>query len=235
MRRYVVFFGTCILVALAVVFTYAPWALNLHISDPSAFRATLAIMIPVVLFVLFGCAAWYAFAPRRRFDFDLDDKLDMAEVRACFMYMRDDNVLGKLASASLDQMSRLRTRADVAIDTIAHTFDKGSMTYDRYVAGIDETVDSGNHVLAAIALRAQGIDTDEYARARRLGKSDVLALYEGELDNIDGMLESNEKLISELTRLNVEVCRIESGDASSKSDGVLDELKELVDQTSYYA
>ena len=60
MKRYLRLFATYILIAVAIVLLYAPWALALRPTDYNILRAGLSIIAGVALAGVFGTSTYFA-------------------------------------------------------------------------------------------------------------------------------------------------------------------------------
>lgn len=233
MRRYVVFLGVCVIVAMALVFSFAPWAGAFSVTSESALTATLAIMVPVVCVVVLGLVAWWAFAPTKPVHFELDS-VKAEDVESALWGMADTHYIGPVAREAAEQLNRLQMRVRACRRTLGATFDEGSMTFDHYWGGVEATRDAGVRTLASVAMRLSSFDVYEYERARAKEYSPTYVMLSEELDGTRAMVESNEALVSELVRLDVEVGRLEAGSSDKAADQVLDELREMVEQVDFY-
>lgn len=234
MRRYVTFFATCVAIAAAIVVAYAPWAAHLSLSDPSPLKATLAVMVPVACAVAFGLAAWYAFAPRPRVHFDANDELTLDSVTDALSELSDRRYVGHVCKDALSQAERLERRIKSCEAALADTFGRDSMTYDRYMSGVNATEACATRALASVAMRASSFDEYEYADAKARGSS-VTTLMKAQIDEVSSIVTKNEELIAELMRLQTEIEALDATEASADTESVLSDMRELVGQTRYYA
>ena len=234
MRRYITFLVTCVVIATAIILAYAPWAAHLSTTDPSPLRATFAIMVPVACLAAFGLAAWYAFAPRPRVRFDIDDELTLDSVKGALSELSDRRYIGHVCHDALSQAERLERRVRACEVALADTFGKDSMTYDRYMSGVSSAETCATKALASVAMRASSFDEYEYSDARARGSS-VTTLMDAQVNELETDVRKNEDLIAELMRLQSEVEALDATEASSDTEEALSDMRELVEQTRYYA
>lgn len=234
MRRYFIFFGVCVFIALVLVFAFAPWAFALSVSDPSTLKATLAIMVPVCCVILFGFVAWWAFSSPQLVHFDLSDTLNPDDVQDALTSLWDSKFVGKLAREASEQLSRLLGQSRSCRKVLAATFGTDSMTFDHYWGGVTATVEAGTRTCASIAMRLSSFDGEEYDRAMSHGRETTALALRTQLDDVRRDLDANESLIDELVTLSVEVSKLEAGDADVRAGEILSELHEMVEQVDMY-
>jgi hypothetical protein len=95
---------------------------------------------------------------------------------------------------------------------------------------------------ALLANRIQAFDVDAYRKSKRrlpgAGESTLaneqLAVYEDALSDIREVLEANERLLLEMGKLEMELSDLQGDDTREDNTKMLDEVKNLLEQTKYY-
>jgi hypothetical protein len=127
---------------------------------------------------------------------------------------------------------------------IEDKFGEGSLSRDKFVAVVDAGWRTLLRNCALLTNRAQSFDVDGYRTLRRRlpasgQASDQLdaermRVYEGVLDDMREVIEANERLLLEMGKLEMELSDLESDDNREDNTRMLDEVRDLLEQTKYY-
>lgn len=243
MKKYARLLASYATIAITAMVLYTPWLVGLSPSDPSILRAGLSVICGIVLSGAFG-ASTYAYLREPQYRLlessevnEADDVLP--ELRA----LSEMPVVGPYASEAVTQVEGMEHRHGRLYRVIGATFSEGSLSWDKFTAVVDAAQRTLLRNCALLANRAQSFDVEGYKKARRMlpgnGSSDALGeermrIYEEALADMREVIEANERLLLEMGKLEMEISDMESDDNREDNTRMLDEVKELVDQTRYY-
>ena len=93
---------------------------------------------------------------------------------------------------------------------------------------------------ALIANNVQNFDRDSYAKELARTKAlkgeptEGLVVFNQTLADMQEILDANNQVLLEMSKLEREVGRLNEGDTRESADETVEELKELIEQTRYY-
>lgn len=247
-KRYVRLFALYVIIAVALVLLYAPWALALRPSDPSILKAGFSIIGGIALAGVFVTGTYVGLKDPDQMLLEASSVTTAEEVLPVLREYVETPYVGGIASDAIDQVQsaeRKRRRLRKAIGT---QFSEGSMTWDHFAGIVDEATQTVVRNTALLANGVQGFDRVEYAKdladVRRLGKADSeeariqreqVAVHEQALERMHEILAANERMLLELGKLELELGKLEAGDTLQDNSGTIQEISELIQQTQYYA
>lgn len=239
-KRYLKLLAIYVLIAVALVVIYAPWGLNLRPSDYSILRAGMSIVSGVALGGVFVASTYLMLK-------DPDVRLlEPAEV------MSEDEVLpvleeyestpyvGAIAQAAEEQVQSATRKEQRLTKLISVQFAEGSLSYDRFKGLTERAAHTVIRNAALIANYVQNFDRDEYAKelahtkTKRGERSEKLVVFDQTLADMQEILDANDQVLLEMSKLEREVGRLNEGDTLESADETVEELKELIEQTRYY-
>lgn len=223
-------------IALAVVFLYAPWALALRPWDYDILRAGFSIIAGIGLVAVFGATTYFSLK-------DPDIKLlEPANV------VSDDEVLpllsqyagtpfvGDVASQAIEQINSSSRKRGRLRKIVSAQFSEGSLSWDKFSGLVDMAVRTVLRNAALVANGLQSFDQEGYSRARRHkdAQTEQLALYDKSLASMREALEANERILLEMGKLELELGTLEADDTRTEADQTIEELRGLIEETRYY-
>ena len=211
---------------------YTPWLVGLTPSDPSILRAGLSVICGIVLTGAFGASTYaYLHEPEYR----LLESGEVNEADDVLPQLREYASLpevGRYAEEACNQIETMERRRERLYRVIEAKFGTESLSHDRFVA------------VVLLANRVQSFDVDGYRKQRRrlvtqTSKNDTLdkereEVYAEALADMRDVIEANEHLLLEMGKLEMELSDLESDDNREDNNRMLDEVKELLEQTKYY-
>lgn len=236
MKRYARLLATYVLIAVAVVFLYAPWGLALRPWDYDLLRAGLSIIAGIGLVGIFGTSTYLALK-------DPDVKLlEPAKV------MSDDEVVpvleeyadtpyvGEIASEALEQVRSASRKRKRLRKVISVQFAEGSMSWDKFCRLVDVAERTILRNAALVANGVQSFDREGYVKARKRGQAQAeqLALYDKTLADLQEVLSANERVLLEMAKLEMELTQLEADDTREDASQTIEELQGLIEETRYY-
>ena len=152
---------------------------------------------------------------------------------------KSDTTLGPIARAAIAQKERLDEHQERYEKLVNRRFQKGSMSYEKYMAVQDQAADTLNNAFLRVVNRMTAFDGKEY-RSLTLGtytkdaipdeiQEERLKLYRGSLEEMQEILKNNEQVLYELDQLMMKLT-----DASAEDNGVQEQIAELTQQLKYY-
>ena len=244
MKKYARLLASYAGIAISAMVLYTPWLVGLTPSDPSILRAGLSVICGIVLTGAFGASTYaYLHEPEYR----LLESGEVNEADDVLPQLREYTSLpevGRYAEEACNQIETMERRRERLYRVIEAKFGTESLSHDRFVA----VVDAGERTLlrncALLANRVQSFDVDGYRKQRRrlvtqTSKNDTLdkereEIYAEALADMRDVIEANEHLLLEMGKLEMELSDLESDDNREDNNRMLDEVKELLEQTKYY-
>ena len=244
MKKYARLLASYAGIAISAMVLYTPWLVGLTPSDPSILRAGLSVICGIVLTGAFGASTYaYLHEPEYR----LLESGEVNEADDVLPQLREYASLpevGRYAEEACNQIETMERRRERLYRVIEAKFGTESLSHDRFVA----VVDAGERTLlrncALLANRVQSFDVDGYRKQRRrlvtqTSKNDTLdkereEIYAEALADMRDVIEANEHLLLEMGKLEMELSDLESDDNREDNNRMLDEVKELLEQTKYY-
>lgn len=159
-----------------------------------------------------------------------------------------DQVLGERASNVIHTLSSMRRRRQLLEAEIDGTFQRESLSYDKFALPAQAAFDAILRNAALMANRIQAFDAAGYLRLFKsvqrdsLGgehsgastRAERLRIYQEMLASIDTIQETNDGLLFELDKLISELGNLHHADSSATSDSILSEIHRLVEEAKYY-
>ena len=235
--------------AVLIVVLYSPGLLALSPADPGILRPGLAIVMAIFIA---AALVWENVSvlrgrPNKVRQLDVSKPNAFAVANALERYSRAD-VVGQAASEGAAEIEAVQRKRDSLESIIESKFPKGSLTYGKFFSVVESATSTILKNCTMLANRIQAFDSVEYreleTKIRSEGyRSDNIpdeiqeekwALYSKMTNDIDAIIAANEKLLLELDKYAVEIGQMDSGTAESESSAIIQEVKELIEQTKYY-
>ena len=248
MRKYVRLLASYAVIAITAMVLYTPWLVGLTPSDPSILRAGLSVIFGIILVGGFG-ASTYAYLHEPQFRLlesgEVDDPDDVLPELRAFSSLP---TVGQYATEGVNQIETMERRRSRLYRVIESTFGAESLSHDKFAAVIDSAERTLLRNCALLANRIQSFDVEGYRKARRprLGAGTVhegqagsleaerATVYQDALRDMQEVVEANERLLLEMGKLEMELSDLESDDNREGNTRMLDEVKDLLEQTKYY-
>ena len=245
MKKYARLLASYAVIAITAMVLYTPWLVGLTPWDPSILRAGLSVIFAILLTGAFG-ASTYGYL--REPEYLLLEAADVNEIDDVLPQLRsysDLPVVGSTASEAANQIETMDRRCARLYRVIEGKFGTESLSHDKFVAVVDAAMRTLLRNCALLCNRVQAFDVEGYRKLHRalpsvrdLSNSPVdaerSALYEEALGDLREVLEANERLLLEMGKLEMELSDLESDDNRDDNNRMLDEVKELLEQTRYY-
>ena len=244
MKKYARLLASYAAIAITAMVLYTPWLVGLTPSDPSILRAGLSVIFGIALVGAFG-GSTYAYLHEPEYHLlETSEVNDADDVLPQLRGLSELAVVGSYAAEAVTQIESMEHRRDRLHRDIEDKFGEGSLSRDKFVAVVDAGWRTLLRNCALLTNRAQSFDVDGYRTLRRRlpasgQASDQLdaermRVYEGVLDDMREVIEANERLLLEMGKLEMELSDLESDDNREDNTRMLDEVRDLLEQTKYY-
>ncbi len=232
-------------IAVALVVMYSPGLLCLRPSDESILRAGFSI--------LGGIVSAYLLLKVNLFDLMEKPAIEADKVQSAAQCQKllksiSTGMFEKEVESAAGQLEKADKYQKSLKTLFSEKFEPGSLSYDRFDSAMEDAVSAITKNCLSLAYRVQMVDEQEYRKTKKLVESgsyreddipdniqeEKYGMYGKNHDAIRDILALNEKLLFQLEELSMEVSALELKDTGENSGGVLEQLKELIDQTKYY-
>ena len=236
MKRYARLLATYILIAVAVVMLYAPWALALRPWDFDILRAGMSIVAGIALAGTFGTVTYLTLKDPDVKLLEPSSILDDDQVVPVLQEYVDTPYVGGIAADAIEQVQSAERKKGRLHKVIGIQFAEGSLSWDRFTTLVDTAERTVLRNSALIANNVQSFDREGYAKekSRRSGSGDQLALYDESLSRMREIIGANERVLLEMGKLELELSKLESDDTLQDNSQTVEELQALIDETRYY-
>ena len=174
-----------------------------------------------------------------------DGTADPKDVVRVLKSFEQDLAMGGYAAKATEALEKSEVKRRGVYDAIEREFDAGTMTWEKFATPVDAAVDTIKRNCAALANRVQRFETAEYQRLKRLHDAGGIevgsaneqqwVLMRDELNDMDGLQDSNERILLELDALSAELLRLTGSDISNANDAILEELQQLTEDAKLYS
>jgi hypothetical protein len=235
-KRYLRLFATYILIAVAIVLLYAPWALALRPTDYSILRAGMSIIAGVALAGVFGASTYFALKDPDVKMLKPSKIMDDDEVIPVLEEYVDTPYVGGIAADALEEVHSASRKKARLNKVIALQFSEGSLSWDRFVTLVDTAERTVLRNAALVANNVQSFDREGYTKekSRRKDQNEQLALYNESLSRMQEIVEANERVLLEMGKLELELSKLEEDETLEDNGQTIEELQTLIDETRYY-
>lgn len=248
MKKYGKLIAFDAIMAVLIVVLYSPGLLNLRPTDPSILRAGLSIIFGVIILV---AVVWYNLSALRqpRYEhLDTSGELDSGDLAVVLSRYKDTPVVGRYAADAISELEQINRKKKSLYDIISGKFEKGSMTWEKFIAVVDSAALTVNKNSALLANRVQAFDVEDYQRMERLMRTgsyrrdeipddlqeEKWGLLRSSMNDMRNVVAANEKLLLELDKFAVEIGGLESSENTEANNRMLEEVRTLVEETKYY-
>lgn len=179
---------------------------------------------------------------------DIDNGATSESIERVFRrYLRVETV-GKYARDGLAAIENDRRKVANFYGVLESKFPQSSLSWGKFSVAAEATHDTILRNCAALANHIQLFDFVEYRRVERAHRVsryrqdaqptdmqiEKYNLMHATLAQMDGIIESNEKLLLELDKLSAELGTLDNVDTSENSERIVEEIRTLIDETKYY-
>ena len=244
MKKYARLLASYAAIAITGMVLYTPWLVGLSPSDPSILRAGLSVISGILLTGAFGASTYnYLHEPEYRLleAGEVDESDDVLPMLRDYSEMP---IVGGYASEAASQVESMEHRRKRLYRVISSTFGDASISHDKFAAVVDAAHRTLLRNCALLCNRVQSFDVDTYRKAKRQlpgsgGKADPilteqLRVYEDAIEDMREVIEANERLLLEMGKLEMELSDLQSDDNKEDNTHMLEEVKDLLEQTKYY-
>ena len=242
MKKYARLLGSYAAIAIAAMVLYTPWLVGLAPSDPSILRAGLSVICAILLVGAFG-ASTYAYLHEPEFRLlEAAEVNEPDDVLPQLRALAELPTVGSYAEEAAGQVESAAHRRDRLARVVGAKFTEGSLSWERFMAVVDAAERTLLRNCALLSNRIQSFDVDSYRQTKRLvpgRQPDALDaertdLYEEALSDMREVIEANERLLLEMGKLEMELSDLETDGNRVDNTRMLDEVKDLLEQTKYY-
>ena len=179
---------------------------------------------------------------------DIDAGATSASIASVFKKYSRTDVVGHYARAGLTALENEERKRDGFIAILNSKFEPNSLSWGRFAVAADATHDAVLKNCASLANHIQMFDHEGYRIAERTRRSisyrtgekhdpnlaEKRRLYQASLSDMDTILLSNDKLLLELDKLASELGKISNEETTESTEGIIEEIRKLADETKYY-
>ncbi len=242
MKKYARLLASYAAIAIAAMVLYTPWLVGLTPSDPSILRAGLSVICAILLTGAFG-GSTYAYL--REPEYRLLESGEVNEPDDVLPQLRDFSeipTVGTYASEAAAQIETMERRCERLRRVIGAKFGEQSLSHDKFAAVVDAARRTLLRNCALLSNRVQSFDVEGYRKSRHLLpkssqdglEGERIAVYEQALADMHEVIEANERLLLEMGKLEMEISDLEADDTREDNNRMLEEVKDLLEQTRYY-
>lgn len=224
------------LIALAVVFIYAPWGLALRPWDYDILRAGFSIIAGIGLTGVFGASTYFALKDPEVKLLEPSKIMDDDEVVPVLEQYLEAPYVKEIAGETLEQIHSAERKRKRLHKIIGVQFSEGSISWDKFIGLVDMADRTVLRNSALIANGVQSFDREGYAKAKRRGsnQTEQLALYDQSFANMQEIIDANERVLLEMAKLEMELTQLEADDTREDASQTIEELQGLIEETRYY-
>lgn len=156
-----------------------------------------------------------------------------------------DEALGEAATDVLQTLDRQKLLRTDILALLRKEFDENSLTWDKFSVPVQTACDGIIANSVHIANRMQAFDSAEYLRLDRIDRAGGLEGRDTEsrrlevmrtvLSEMKELQDANDRLLLELEKLQAELNKLLGREADDSADAIAAEIRELVEDTKYYA
>lgn len=172
-----------------------------------------------------------------------DDASQDSVVKAVAPYV-EDAVLGPHAQGVLQTFETAERRRKGIFSILEDEFSQSSLTWDKFSAPVEVAFEKVVYNAAQIANRIQAFDSKEFQRMGRIEKAggysddrpevQRLKTMRSSLEEMDRIQDKNDRLLSELEKLQAELTTMAGAGYVTATDEVIEEIRKLAEDTQYY-
>lgn len=180
---------------------------------------------------------------------DIDDGATVDSIKRVLNRYAQANVVGKRAKAALIALDNEERKRSAFFAVLDKKFEKGSLSWDKFAVAANMSHDAILRNSASLANRIQVFDRAGYQKQElghrsstwREGKTvtpesqEKQIVLQEALDQMDGLIASNDQLLTELDKLTFELGKLTDADANADGDRIVEEIRTLIDETKYYS
>jgi len=165
-------------------------------------------------------------------------------LRVLNSYLQDE-VMGSYAQNAVTAVEKSEVKRRGVFAAIEREFDAGTMTWQKFAVPVDGALDTIMRNCAALANRIQRFETTEYLRLQRLHDAGGIGedssnaqqwqLMREEINDMNGLQDSNERILLELDALSAELIRLAGSDISEANEQILEEIQQLTEDAKLYS
>ena len=239
-----------IFMAILIVVLYSPGLVGLSPRNPGILRPGLAIICAIFIATAVIWVNMNALKKVSEKDFrQLDVERGTADqaIHVMEKYSKAD-LVGPIAQSAKAQLESAQTKQAALHSIIGRKFPKGSLSYDKFASAVDAAVATIVKNNLILANRIQTFDVKDYRRTEQLIASgsyrkdnvpdeiqeERAQVHASNKETLDAIVTANEKLLLELDKFSSEVGKMDVDDATGANDAMVQEIRELIEQTKYY-
>lgn len=176
---------------------------------------------------------------------DADKGLSKKRVIEVAQSYTANEALGIYAQDVIETFNRSEVLRNDIGALLSKEFEEGSLTWDKFSVPVESACEGILSNATQIVNRMQAFDSAEYLRLNRIERAGGLEgkqtdqhrleVMRSSLDEMGTIQQANDRLLLELEKLQAELNKLSGEDVESATDVIAAEIRELVDDTHYYA
>lgn len=229
-------------IGIAAGILYSPGLIALSVFDASIFKATLAVVLGIVLVAGLAHSTFQYFRPDKKQIKTVNASLDVTELTKKLTEHIYDDYMGDLAKQAVTQVDRLNKTIKKVEFEIGEKFVPNTMTYKNFYSSVDVAGDYAFKNLSNFVTRLRLYDDQDYAMIKTY-KHDAIPdnIQEEQIELIKqnkqlaaDALNANEQLIIGLEKLAMKLADSNFEAESDKNDELLENINKLTETIKYY-
>ncbi len=225
-------------IAATAITVYSPGLLALYPTDISIFKAGMSIISGIGLLSAFGIGNMKILSPPQKKITLTTDIKDMTQGKEILNSYIDSPFFGETAKTILSQIDRLSTSTTKVNHEIERKFQKGSMSFNKFISSVEVANNTAFDNIIATIHRMQFFNEEEFKQLQNYKNDNIpddiqekqIGLYEENMNLIKQAIAVNENLILSLNSLGIELAK----PGELNDDDILNEIQELTKEVKYY-
>ena len=240
MRKYKELIIVDLIVIIVAVILFAPFTLGWR-----GVLAAIVAMFMLTAFLIYNVQFVERVKNRRQLD---SDKGTMEQALKVMNRYAKADVVGPIASAAKSELEAATRKQEDLHAIIESKFVKNTITYDKFASVVDAAIATVTKNSLVLANRIQTFDARDYRHIEQAlssgsyrtdGIPDEIQenkgrIYAKAMEDMNAIVEANERLMLELDRFAAEISALDSADNAAENSAILEEVRQLIEETKFY-
>ena len=240
MRKYKKLIIVDLIMIIVAVILFAPFALGWR-----GVLAAIVAMFMLTAFLIYNVQFVERVKNRRQLD---SDKGTMEQALKVMNRYAKADVVGPIASAAKSELEAATRKQEDLHAIIESKFVKNTITYDKFASVVDAAIATVTKNSLVLANRIQTFDARDYRHIEQALSSgsyrtdgipdeiqeDKGRIYAKAMEDMNAIVEANERLMLELDRFAAEISALDSADNAAENSAILEEVRQLIEETKFY-
>lgn len=240
MRKYKELIIVDLIVIIVTVILFAPFTLGWR-----GVLAAIVAMFMLTAFLIYNVRFVERVKSRRQLD---SDKGTMEQALKVMNRYAKADVVGPIASAAKSELEAAARKQEDLHAIIESKFVKNTITYDKFASVVDAAIATVTKNSLVLANRIQTFDARDYRHIEQALSSgsyrtdgipdeiqeDKGRIYAKAMEDMNAIVEANERLMLELDRFAAEISALDSADNAAENSAILEEVRQLIEETKFY-